>query len=492
MQYPNRELSQFASFLTINDFDKNIGITSNTLINIGIGTTVPEAKLHVNGNIKANGIVSANQYYGDGSTLSNVTAIVVGAFVANSLGIWTGSSIGIGTTNITEKLTVRGNVGVSSIVSAYRVSITAPDGVAPFIISSTDLVQNLNADYIRGRTPPNGNFVGDTDAQSLTNKTLINPIISTIVNGSANLGVPITSGTLIHTGAVGIITSGLYASGSINNSHISNSAAIAYGKLNLTGSIVNADISIGAAVSYSKLNLANSIVWSDFEPTIRTALQNATSGPQTFATLTRGSYLTGDNYNGTSATTWAVDASVNSVAGKIVARDASGNINANSFIGKGAIPVGGIINFSGNIANLPSEWKICNGENGTPDLRDRFIVGSGNLYNPGATGGSRNAVVVEHGHNAAASQAADHAHWMFFTDSSSSTLESTSPYASRTRGTNNDSAYIISGTPFSPNVGATSPAGAHSHTIAIGAAGVSGTNANMPPYYALAYIMRIA
>lgn len=43
-------------------------------------------------------------------------------------------------------------------------------------------------------------------------------------------------------------------------------------------------------------------------------------------TLTRGSYLTGSNYNGTSATTWAVDATTAATANKIVARDSSGDI----------------------------------------------------------------------------------------------------------------------------------------------------------------------
>ena len=40
------------------------------------------------------------------------------------------------------------------------------------------------------------------------------------------------------------------------------------------------------------------------------------------------------------------------------------------------IPVGGIIMWSGTIANIPSGWELCNGSNGTPDLRNKFIVGA--------------------------------------------------------------------------------------------------------------------
>lgn len=38
------------------------------------------------------------------------------------------------------------------------------------------------------------------------------------------------------------------------------------------------------------------------------------------------------------------------------------------------MPSGGIIMWSGLIANIPSGWFLCNGSNGTPDLRNRFIV----------------------------------------------------------------------------------------------------------------------
>ena len=44
-----------------------------------------------------------------------------------------------------------------------------------------------------------------------------------------------------------------------------------------------------------------------------------------------------------------------------------------------------------NSSTAPSGWYLCNGQNGTPDLRDRFIVGAGNSYSHGATGGSNTA-----------------------------------------------------------------------------------------------------
>jgi microcystin-dependent protein len=42
----------------------------------------------------------------------------------------------------------------------------------------------------------------------------------------------------------------------------------------------------------------------------------------------------------------------------------------------GTIPMGCIVMWSGSIATIPTGWALCNGSNGTPDLRNRFIVGA--------------------------------------------------------------------------------------------------------------------
>ena len=51
-------------------------------------------------------------------------------------------------------------------------------------------------------------------------------------------------------------------------------------------------------------------------------------------------------------------------------------------------PAGGIIIWSGAIANIPTGWLLCNGANGTPDLRDKFVIGAGTTYAVAATGGA--------------------------------------------------------------------------------------------------------
>ena len=58
-------------------------------------------------------------------------------------------------------------------------------------------------------------------------------------------------------------------------------------------------------------------------------------------------------------------------------------MTATSFVGNGAgltgiqgIPTGVIMMWSGTIATIPSGFALCDGSNNTPDLRDKFIVGA--------------------------------------------------------------------------------------------------------------------
>lgn len=67
--------------------------------------------------------------------------------------------------------------------------------------------------------------------------------------------------------------------------------------------------------------------------------------------------------------------------------------------GNGTLPSGLIVMWSGTLTAIPQGWQLCDGTNGTPDLRDRFIVGASNGEQPGGTGGnqtlSHNGVTIE-------------------------------------------------------------------------------------------------
>jgi hypothetical protein len=50
--------------------------------------------------------------------------------------------------------------------------------------------------------------------------------------------------------------------------------------------------------------------------------------------------------------------------------------------------------YAGLTADIPAGWQLADGTNGTPDLRDKFVVGAGNLYTQGSAGGSTTIAVT--------------------------------------------------------------------------------------------------
>lgn len=135
-----------------------------------------------------------------------------------------------------------------------------------------------------------------------------------------------------------------------------------------------------------------------------------------------------------------------------------------------AIPSGGIIMWSGSVGTVPAGWYLCDGLNGTPDLRNRFVVGAGGSYGVGASGGSADAIVVSHTHTTTVSDPGHSHTWQFL------------PMNGTEAG----------GGSFAGGSGDTYGTSTSTTNISVGvnSSGSSGTGANLPPYYALAYIMK--
>lgn len=157
-------------------------------------------------------------------------------------------------------------------------------------------------------------------------------------------------------------------------------------------------------------------------------------------------------------------------------------IATTAFVIANSVPSGLISMWSGTIATIPSGWVLCNGSNGTPDLRNRFIIGAhsdsaGVAYSTvtgsnTTTGGTKDAIVVSHTHT--------------ITDAGHSHTETgqvnTTQFSYQGGGAGNPGI----GQPLSANgTTTTSTTG-----ITIDSTGSSGTNQNLPPYYALAFIMK--
>ena len=164
------------------------------------------------------------------------------------------------------------------------------------------------------------------------------------------------------------------------------------------------------------------------------------------------------------------------------------------------VPLGGIIMWSGAIDDIPDGWTLCNGSGGgngvtVPDLTDRFVVGAGGTYNVAGTGGSKDAVLIQHNHGGTIT-GGSHRHAFedgYYIEAYESPNDVINGYDSQLVGdnfrgsgdTDADNRYIWerdSNTSFAT----------HNHTIPNDPSSAeTGVNKNLPPYYALAYIIYV-
>lgn len=149
-----------------------------------------------------------------------------------------------------------------------------------------------------------------------------------------------------------------------------------------------------------------------------------------------------------------------------------------------AIPSGGIIMWSGAISAIPSGWYLCDGANGTPDLRGRFVIAadadSGGNYNVGA---NADGTIPSHSHSfsGTSSSAGGHSHVAL-----ANGIPTSNTGGSLTLLEND----ILTTANGAQNYGTTGTEPSHTHSVS-GTTGTNGTGtAVIAKHYALAYIMK--
>lgn len=130
------------------------------------------------------------------------------------------------------------------------------------------------------------------------------------------------------------------------------------------------------------------------------------------------------------------------------------------------IPSGLISLWNGAEADIPEGWVICNGENGTPDLRDRFVIGAGSAYSVGSEGGEARHILT-------VSEMPSHSHAIKSDIDNEAYNQEWAPWTEYTTG-------------WTQSAISTDTAPTYTQLAGDGQA-----HNNLPPYYALCYIMKI-
>jgi hypothetical protein len=391
-------------------------------------------------------------------------------------------------------------------------SLTVTGGVTAGSITGVQLFGT-----IANSAQPNITEIGTLATLTVTNTLNVGTLSSTTISAVSLSGTLTTAsqpnittiGTLGSLGVTGNVTSGnvitgsLYVSGIIYSNNQINTQDIITANISassgITGTLrTNAQPNVTSLGTLTSLNVSGNVVAGNIsvsrvEGQLVTSAQPNVTSLGTLTGLTVSGTLTGNTISGTLTTAsqpnitelgtlTSLSVSGNTALSGVVTAPTAANGTSNTQVATTAfvatsvasgIPTGVIVMWSGSVASIPAGWLLCNGSSGTPDLRDRFIVGAGSTYNPGNTGGSANAVVVSHTHTASSSVTdPGHAH----------------SYVAPSGFDNGGLGGSVVDTIVSATTG-TAVTGISVSTT-VNSAGVSGINANLPPYYALAYIMK--
>ncbi len=158
-------------------------------------------------------------------------------------------------------------------------------------------------------------------------------------------------------------------------------------------------------------------------------------------------------------------------------------LTAGSFAGDGSaltgvesFVTGMIILWYGNTSNVPTGFVLCDGNNSTPDLRDRFVIGAGNSFNAGDTGGNNSLTLTE-------ANLPSHRHFVVSNDLGGQNRTNSNVSANNQVRKGTGASNLFEGY----NLASTGSDAASGRSSAVG----SGTPIdNKPAYHALCYIMK--
>ena len=408
-----------------------------------------------------------------------------------------------------------------------------------------NVVGNLTGNVVA--TTLTGNLTGNTTATntqttnfSSGNAVITGGYVQNLANVSATVGtittLSSTTGQATNFSSSNVLVTGGAVTGLLNFSTlVGQSTNFSSGNIRVSGGsatgLTNFSTAYGQSTNFSSSNVlvtgGSATGLTNFSATTGQATNfssdniSVTGGSATGLTAYSGTtgqatnfsssniLVSGGNVSGVTGTnnTFTSANLVNSIATTKTASDSTTAVATTAFV-HAVLPTGMIVMWNSTAASIPTGWQLCNGSNGTPDLRGQFVVGAGGSYTPGDTGGassvtlSANAMPI-HTHELTGSlttgSAGSHTHTL--TDPGHSHTESFFSASGGGYGliaaTNN---YDASKQTSTSTTGITiASALDHTHSLTLsgntqsagGASGSTQPHENRPPYYALCYIQKM-
>jgi microcystin-dependent protein len=458
---------------------------------------------------------------------SNVNRPTINANVITS----TGDFVMVDITNRQLQGTVHGNVVATTLsgnltgnvvgnlignVVATTLSGNLTGNVATTVAQATNFSSGnvaIHGGYIQNLANVSANLVTATTLNSVTTNTTnlsTSNILATggAVTGLLNFSTLVGQSTNFSSGNIRV--TGGSATGLLNfSTSFGQSTNFSSGNVLITGGSVtgltNFETTTGQATNFSSGN----ILVSGGSATGLTAYSGTTGQATNFSSsnilVSSGnvSGIVGTNNTFTSANL------VNSIATTKTANDSTTAVATTAFV-HSVLPTGIIVMWNSTAASIPAGWQLCNGSNGTPDLRGQFIVGAGGAYAFGDTGGATSVTLTAnampiHTHELTGSfttgSAGGHTHTTSITDPGHAHTYQTGYGGGQATGHLygfGTATYSTSGatTGISLTVGAALD---HTHSLTLsgntqstgGASGTTQPHENRPPYYALCYIQKM-
>ena len=474
-QYPTFAPSDLPGFPSVNP-----GITFNNtiptpIINTNVignltGSVVGSLTGPVNGNLTGNVIATT------------LTGTLTGNVIATTL---TGTLDGdVNATNISVTNLITGNAQITGGSLSGITNLSSVNGLVTNLVSGNAIITSGTLSGIASITATAGSF------------TNLNSVTKTATNFSTG-NAQITGGSL--SGITRLNTNNLFTS------NLSTGNAV------ITGGFVN-NITALTATTGTFQNLTTSTI-AISGGSVSGLTHLATTTADVVNLSTGNAQITGGNI----VNTPIVNANVinanliNATTTTQATNDRTSALATTSFV-HNVMPTGMIVMWGGLASAIPAGWALCDGVGGRPDLRDKFIVGSGTTYAVGDTGGTNSinltsAMLPAHTHSfsvtANTTSAGAHTHSASTTVTDPGHAHSTSNYATPTFGggnwypgnngtTNSGTGSAVTGISASTSIVS---AANHLHSVTI-AGNTSQTGANQsidnrPPYYALCFIQKV-